>query len=164
MDPPRRLWRFQRTILRSCGSRSRLVSLLYLLSKSDIGSDRCLDDFETYNLISQKLLYAHGAPLRHIPIRIYLPSSPSESQSPSRHLKVVQLPVTPLAPNSKEPQTLGSALHSMLPSLFPSRRTPILARPVLHGAVVPMSALVADLLRSVAYLDGWLHVGIVMIG
>ncbi|MCJ1436070.1 autophagy protein 5 [Xylographa pallens] len=121
-------------------------------------------DFERYNSILQKLLYAHGAPLRHIPMRIYLPSSPSESESPSRHLKVVQLPVTPLAPNSREPQTLGSALHSLLPSLFPSRRTPILAKPVLHGGVVPMSALVEDLLRSVAYLDGWLHLGIVMIG
>ncbi|MCJ1385223.1 autophagy protein 5 [Xylographa soralifera] len=110
-------------------------------------------DFDRYNSISQKLLYAHGAPLRHIPMRIYLPSLPSESEGVSHHLKVVQLPVTPLAPNSREPQTLGSALHSLLPSLFPSRRTPILAKPVLHGAVVPMSALVEDLLRSVAYLD-----------
>ncbi|MCJ1394359.1 autophagy protein 5 [Xylographa bjoerkii] len=121
-------------------------------------------DFDIYNPISQKLLYAQGAPLRHIPMRIYLPSSPTESEGAWRHLKVVQSLVTPLAPNSREPQTLGTTLHSLLPSLFPSRRTPILAKPVLHGAVVPMSALAEDLLRSVAYLDGWLHLGIVMIG
>ena len=134
-----------------------------LPSRADSGADRCLDDFDGYNPISQKLLYSHGAPLRHIPMRVYLPSSPSMSEGSSRYLKVVQSPVTAFALNSREPQTLGSALHSLLPTMFPSRRTPILAKPVLHGAVVPMSALVEDLLRSVAYLDGWLHLGIVMI-
>ncbi|MCJ1288431.1 autophagy protein 5 [Xylographa opegraphella] len=120
-------------------------------------------DFEKYNPVSQKLLYAHGAPLRYIPMRIYLPSSTAASEGPWSYLKVVQLPVTPLAPNSREPQTLGSVLHFWLPSMFPSRRTPIVAKPILHGSVVPMSAVVEDLLRSVAYLDGWLHLGIVMI-
>jgi autophagy-related protein 5 len=52
----------------------------------------------------------------------------------------------------------------MLPSLFPSRRSPLLAQAVLHGAVVPLGADVDDLVRTAAYLDGWLHVVIVMMG
>ena len=59
---------------------------------------------------------------------------------------------------------MGTILHSLLPTLFPSRRTPILAKAVLHGVVVPMGAPVEDLMRTAAYLDGWLHIGVVMIG
>lgn len=72
--------------------------------------------------------------------------------------------ITPTVPGSREPQTLGAALHTLLPTLFPSRRTPILAKAVLHGAVVPMGALVEELMRGAAYLDGWVHVGVMMMG
>ena len=67
-------------------------------------------------------------------------------------------------PNSRDPQTLGATLNSLLPSLFPSRRTPILARPVLHGCVVPMAAHVEDLMRWAAYADGWVGLGVEMMG
>jgi autophagy-related protein 5 len=63
-----------------------------------------------------------------------------------------------------EPQTLGKALNTLLPSLFPSRRTVILARPVLHGAVVPLGAPVEEVMRAAAYADGWVHLGIMMMG
>ena len=122
------------------------------------------DDFKTFNPISRKLLYAQGAPLRHIPMKIYLPSSPTASEPTSGHLRVVQSLITPSVPNAREPQTLGTALHSLLPTLFPSRRTPILAKAVLHGAVVPMGALVEELMRTAAYLDGWVHLGVIMMG
>ncbi|KAL8843543.1 MAG: hypothetical protein Q9170_000047 [Blastenia crenularia] len=117
-----------------------------------------------FDPIFQKLLYAQGTPLRHIPLKIYLPSSPSASEPSSGHLRVVQSLVTPFFQGTKEAQTLGTALHSLLPTLFPSRRTPVLAKPVLHGAVVPMSSQVEGLLKEAAYLDGWLHLGVVMIG
>ncbi|KAL8992301.1 MAG: hypothetical protein Q9169_007206 [Polycauliona sp. 2 TL-2023] len=117
-----------------------------------------------YDPIFQKLLYAQGAPLRHIPLKVYLPSSPSASGPSPGHLRVIQSLIVPFLPGTKEPQTLGAALHTLLPSLFPSRRTPILAKPVLHGAVVPMSSQVEGLLKEVAYLDGWLHIGLVMMG
>ena len=122
------------------------------------------DKFTTYNLIAQKLLYAQGAPLRHIPLRVYLPASPSASEPTSGHLKVVQSLVTPSLPNSREQQTLGVILHSLLPSLFPSRRTPILAKPVLHGTVVPLGASLEELVKAAAYLDGWVHLGVMMMG
>ena len=122
-----------------------------------------LDDAKAFNPISQKLMYAQGAPLRHIPLKIYLPSSPSASEATSGHLRVVQSLITPTLAGTREPQSLGTALHALLPTLFPSRRTPILAKPVLHGSVVPMRAPVEDLLRTTAYLDGWLHLGVVML-
>ena len=121
-------------------------------------------DFDTFHSISRRLLHAQGAALRHIPLKIYLPSSPTASQPNSGHLRVVQSLVTPNLPGSREAQTLGAALHALLPTLFPSRRTPILAKAVLHGAVVPMSAVVEDLMRTAAYLDGWVHLGLFMMG
>ncbi|KAL9137553.1 MAG: hypothetical protein Q9175_001239 [Cornicularia normoerica] len=121
-------------------------------------------DFDGYNAISKRLLYAQGAPLRHIPLKIYLPSSPTAAEPASGHLRVVQSLVTPSLPNAREQQTVGTALHALLPTLFPSRRTPILAEAVLHGAVVPMGASVEELMRIAAYLDGWIHLGVMMIG
>ena len=132
-----------------------------LLEKTD--SDM-IDDSSAFVPISRRLLYAQGAPLRHIPLKIYLPSSPTASEPTSGHLRVVQSLVTPGLPNSREAQTLGTALHNLLPTLFPSRRTPILAKAVLHGAVVPMNASIEDLMRTAAYLDGWIHLGVVMMG
>ncbi|KAI4289531.1 MAG: hypothetical protein L6R35_001197 [Caloplaca aegaea] len=102
------------------------------------------------------------AQLRHIPLKVYLPSSPSASEPSSGHLRVIQSLVTPYLQGAREPQTLGMALHGLVPALFPSRKTPIHAKPVLHGAVVPMSSPVETLLREAAYLDGWLHLGLVM--
>lgn len=114
----------------------------------------------------QRLLRAQGVPLRHIPLKIYLPSPPSEphpktkssTQTSLHTLRVVQAPIA-------ASQTLGAALHALLPALFPSRRTPILAKPVLHGVVVPMGADLAALVtQGATYADGWLHVGVVMMG
>jgi autophagy-related protein 5 len=63
-----------------------------------------------------------------------------------------------------QPQTIGTALNQILPTLFPSRRSALLAQAVLHGAVLPLNANVEDLVRATAYLDGWLHIAIVMMG
>lgn len=62
------------------------------------------------------------------------------------------------------PQTLGMALHTLLPSLFPSRRTPILAKPLLHGAVVPMNASLEELASKACYADGWVNVVVAVTG
>ena len=137
---------------------------------------RSSDDLSTFTVINNKLL-PPSASLRHVPIRFYLPSAdaqrtdspnPSSSPDPSSpkpatgHMKIIQSLVPPLLPNSHELQTFGTALHAVLPALFPSRRTPILARPVLHGAVVPMSAPVEHLMRGAAYADGWINCGVEM--
>ena len=133
------------------------------ISICNLGNLILLVDLDTYSSIERKLHPTELKPLRHVPLRIYLPDLPSASQPMSGHLKVLQSPVTPNLAHTMEPQTLGVALHALLPSLFPSRRTPVLARPVLHGAVVPMSAQLEELARCAAYLDGWIHLGIAMI-
>jgi autophagy-related protein 5 len=50
----------------------------------------------------------------------------------------------------------------LLPSLFPSRRSPLLAFPVLHGAVIPLSVGLEELAEYAAYADGFLHIAIAM--
>ncbi|KAF3039975.1 autophagy protein 5 [Didymella keratinophila] len=121
-------------------------------------------DFSLYNPINQKLLNPQGAALRHLPVRIYLPHAANDSsqkESTPGSLRVVQSLVTPNL-SSRQPQTIGTALNQILPTLFPSRRSPLLAQAVLHGAVLPLSASVEELVRASAYLDGWLHIAVVM--
>ncbi|KAF9629930.1 2-nitropropane dioxygenase NPD [Lasiodiplodia theobromae] len=103
--------------------------------------------------------------------------APAGSASSIASLRVVQALVPPTLTSSSsggsggassrggsagQPQTMGTALNTIIPTLFPSRRSPLLAQPVLHGAVVPLSAPVEDLLKAAAYPDGFLHVAIVM--
>ncbi|OCK82458.1 autophagy protein-like protein 5 [Lepidopterella palustris CBS 459.81] len=121
-----------------------------------------------YNAINNKLLNPPGASLRHVPMKLYLPHAANGKEAAAAgiapgSLRVVQALVTPKL-QSRHPQTLGTALNAIIPSLFPSRRSPLLAQPVLHGAVVPMAANVEELMRAAAYADGWLHIVIVMMG
>ncbi|KAF1914926.1 autophagy protein-like protein 5 [Ampelomyces quisqualis] len=121
-------------------------------------------DFSLYNPINQKLLNPKGVNLRHLPVRLYLPHAAEEKtheESAPGSLRVVQS-LVPARLSSKQPQTIGTALNRILPSLFPIRRSPLLAQAVLHGAVLPLNASVEDLVRAAAYLDGWLHIAIVM--
>ena len=130
-------------------------------------------DQATYSRIQNSLLPPSGQ-FRNIPLRVYLPSGPDGKEA---SIKVLQAHVPPvIAPSSSspspggrigsamagQPQTLGTALHTLLPNLFPSRRTPVLARPVLHGAIVPMGSHLEELTRCAAYADGWLGVVVVM--
>ncbi|KAI9809740.1 MAG: hypothetical protein M1825_000173 [Sarcosagium campestre] len=141
-------------------------------------------DLVLFNSINQRLLNPAGASLRHVPVRIYLPSSDPQGHGDGEYtnqasLKVVQSLVTPWISGSKiaiftpqtgaddaieELQTIGTALHRLLPSLFPSRRTPTLARPVLHGAVLSLSTPMQEAMRATAYADGWLHISVEMMG
>ncbi|MCJ1366502.1 autophagy protein 5 [Acarospora aff. strigata] len=119
-----------------------------------------------FNSVNQKLLHAQGGALRNVPVRIYLPSSApagSDSEKSTGSLRVVQSLVTPLLA-SREQRTLGHALNELLPSLFPSRRTAVLARAVLHGAMLPLTAPVEEIMRAAAYADGWVHLSVVMLG
>ncbi|PVI01338.1 APG5-domain-containing protein [Periconia macrospinosa] len=127
-------------------------------------------DFNLFNPINQKLLNPQGVNLRHMPVKLYLPHAASSGldtvnesgqESTPGSLRVVQSLITP-ALSSRQPQTIGTALNQIIPSLFPSRRSSLLAHAVLHGAVLPLSANVEELIRATAYLDGWLHIAIIM--
>ncbi|OQE45984.1 hypothetical protein PENCOP_c001G03493 [Penicillium coprophilum] len=133
-------------------------------------------DLLSFQRISSILLPQLSQPFRNVPIRIFLPLPPGAESS---SLKVVQSPLPPLIPASSmqssqmlssrggsttQPQTIGTVLHILLPNLFPSRRTPVLAKPVLHGAVIPMSAPIEEVVRSSAYGDGWAYLVVRMMG
>jgi autophagy-related protein 5 len=131
-------------------------------------------DLTTFTKIHNSLVPSHGQ-MRHIPLRLYLPSAPDEAQSTGQ-VKVLQLQISttvniqgqgaspaPMRGNTAmQPQTLGTALHQLIPGLFPSRRTPILATPLLHGVPLPMSANLEELVRWGCYADGWLSIVIAM--
>jgi autophagy-related protein 5 len=131
-------------------------------------------DLTTFTKIHNSLVPPHGQ-MRHIPLRLYLPSAPDETQSTGQ-VKVLQSqisttvavqgqaasPASMRGNPAMQPQTLGTALHQLIPSLFPSRRTPILATPLLHGVSLPMSANLEELVRWGSYADGWLSIVIAM--
>jgi autophagy-related protein 5 len=127
------------------------------------------NDLQTFAKIFQTLLPPTGK-MTNIPLKLYLPSS-SEEDPTVAQMKVLQAHVSPFisaptpttvaqarAATTSQPQTLGTALHTLIPGLFPSRRTPILARPVLHGAEVPLNSNLEDLARWASYADGWLSI------
>ena len=132
------------------------------------------NDLETFANIHQTLLPAPSK-LKNIPLRIFLPASNQDEPS-SAQMKVLQAQVSPMTvsnsstpasarvPTGSQSQTLGTALNTLLPSLFPSRRTPVLAKPLLHGAPLPMGAKLDDLVRWACYADGWLSVVVAING
>lgn len=129
------------------------------------------DDCDLFNSVNNKLLNPPGLELRHVPLKIYLPTSASEIASDTipeemksaGHIRVVQA-LAQRQLSSRQAQTLGTALNGILPTIFPSRRNPLLAQPVMHGAAVPMSANLEELGRAAAYADGFLHIAVVMLG
>ena len=121
--------------------------------------------------------------IKHIPLKIYIPATASDDDDTSTtpgHLRVIQGLVPPQVSSSMwcsaipfharfdssvtgQPQTLGTALNKLAPSLFPSRRMPILAHPVLHGAIVPLGINLDTLSEIGSYADGYLHMTVTMI-
>ncbi|KAK2045346.1 autophagy protein [Colletotrichum somersetense] len=149
------------------------------------------NDFASFSKINALLLNA-PTPLRNVPLRVYIPSPPTspspasaqqqlappppppapptpgptadQPSSSAGAYKVLQALVPPTVPGTRNiPQTLGRALQSHLPSLFPSSRDPVLANVVLHGSPVPFSAPLEDLMREAAYPDGWLCLAVVLL-
>ena len=118
-----------------------------------------------FNAVNHKFLHPPGGlVLRHVPIKVYLPST-ARSQDVDKvraTIRVVQGLVAPFLPTN-EPQTLVMALHSLLPTVFPSRRSYIYAQAVMHGAVLPAAASIHDLMIAAAFPDGFLHIAISMI-
>jgi autophagy-related protein 5 len=140
------------------------------MSRCQSSAECSPDDRTLFNGVHNKLLNPPGLELRHVPIKIYLPTSASQTASETipeepkaGHIRVVQTLVL-LQSASRQPQTLGTALNSILPTIFPSRRNPLLAQPVLHGVAAPMAANLDELSRAAAYTDGFLHVALVMLG
>ncbi|KAK1783414.1 autophagy protein Apg5-domain-containing protein [Copromyces sp. CBS 386.78] len=136
------------------------------------------NDYQAFTKVNTHLLNAPTA-LKNVPIRIYIPSSPppppppsssssdnnrtTQTQAEPGSYRVMQTLVPPRGSNNRTPQTLGQALKSLLPALFPSSRDPVLANVILHGAPVPFSAPLEELMRDAAYPDGWLCLIVVLL-
>lgn len=147
------------------------------LSKDDsdnLWAAVCNQDREAYTSINNKLLRPSGLTVKHVPLKIYLPMAssrttqtvaeeqPEDTVPKAGHFRVVQA-LTPLRSDSGTAQTVGTALNSTIPDIFPSRRRPLLAKPVLHGAMLPMAAPLEGLAQDAAYLDGFIHLAVVML-
>ncbi|KAL2202825.1 APG5-domain-containing protein [Sarocladium strictum] len=109
------------------------------------------NDYASFSRIQTRLLNAPTA-LKHIPLRIYIPTA---DEATAGSYRVVQS-LVPSTTADRKPQLLGQALKNMLPGLFPSSRDPVLVGVVLHGAAVPFEAPLGELMREAAYPDGWL--------
>ncbi|KAK6219467.1 hypothetical protein LQW54_002199 [Pestalotiopsis sp. IQ-011] len=116
------------------------------------------NDYASFAKVNSRLLNT-SRQLRNVPIRVYIPQSPTPGldgdASGAGSFKVVQSLVNARV-NDRTPQTIGAALRGLLPMLFPSSRDPVLANAVLHGAPVPFSAPLEELMRNAAYPDGWI--------
>lgn len=122
------------------------------------------NDYAAFSKIHTRLLNA-PATLKHVPIRIYIPSAPPDAGgggSPSApaageagSFRIVQSLVPVVTPDRK-PKLLGQALKDLMPTLFPSSRDPVLASVVLHGVAAPFNAPLGEMMREAAYPDGWL--------
>lgn len=123
------------------------------------------NDYASFVKINKHLLNT-PTPIKNIPLRIYLPSPTSstggDSSGGSASFKVIQTLVPPKSPRSNSLQTVGQALKSILPTLFPSSSRPVIADAVLHGSPVPFGAPLKELMEEAAYPDGWLGLVVVL--
>jgi len=91
---------------------------------------------------------------RSLPIKIYLPDGAPAMQ----HV------VPPLGPDGK-PTSLIALLRTHLPLLFPAVADPYVhAHPLAQGIVLPPEAEVAWLAACMCGADGWLRIGIRLVG
>ncbi|KAH9906841.1 autophagy protein Apg5-domain-containing protein [Xylariomycetidae sp. FL2044] len=115
------------------------------------------NDYSSYIKVQSRLLNT-SRELRNVPIRVYIPQTADDTNDINNQagsFRVVQTLIQPRA-SERTPQTLGTALRTLLPMLFPSSRDPVLADVILHGARVPFGAPLEDLMREAAYPDGWI--------
>lgn len=121
------------------------------------------NDYASFSKVNSRLLNT-SREFKNIPLRIYIPTSPSDVTGSTNNaagaFKVMQSLVSPRV-NDRTPQTVGAALRNLMPKLFPSSRDPVLAAAILHGARVPFYAPLEELMREAAYPDGWLCLVIV---
>ncbi|KAK2593981.1 autophagy protein 5 [Conoideocrella luteorostrata] len=111
------------------------------------------NDYASFSKVNTRLLNAPTT-LKHVPLRIYIPSSAAEDGE-AGSFKVLQALLQATGPDRKA-KLLGQALKELMPRLFPSSRDPVLAGVVMHGAGVPFGAPLGELMKEAAYPDGWL--------
>ena len=153
--------------------RNGSAKTIMMLSKEDstaLWESVVSHDLSRFAPLYQRFLNPRDDRIRHVPMKLYIPQAPphGSSQANVEHsagrpgLRVIQGLVSPSIATSKVPQTLGTALHGLLPKLFPSRTLAIHARPVLHGVIVPLNTKVEELMADAAFCDGFLHISVTL--
>lgn len=142
-------------IKESCYVQHGSAKPVMILSKQD--SSDLLQSVKTHDAnkfwsIMPKIQSKGTKKLKNIPIRLYIPVSD----------KVIDVPLEPFCPDGSQ-RKLGDVLHQTLPDLFPSTKNNILAKPVLHGVTVPLDAPLVELFYEGLYVDGFLHISIILI-
>ena len=126
------------------------------------------NDHAAFSRLNARLLNA-PTPLKHVPLRIYIPSSspgagkdaPADAAGA---FKVVQTLVRAAVPGQgQSAQTVGVALKSAIPELFPSSRDPVLANVILNGVSLPFRAPLVEVMREAAYPDGWVNLVVTLL-
>ena len=125
------------------------------------------DNYKTFWPIFDRILHPKSS-LKHIPIKLYLQGKTKITV----HQALVSPMINPEAQTRRDkddtvqeasiPQTIGTALNSHLRGLFPSRRTCVVAKPVLHGRAMKMSDPLVEVFYTSMYPDGFLHISIIM--
>ncbi|ODV94707.1 hypothetical protein PACTADRAFT_50568 [Pachysolen tannophilus NRRL Y-2460] len=129
--------------------------LVMNLSKDDVIRlwQSVLDhDYTAFNLITSKFINETQFGFRRIPIRIYLPSNVSD--------KVLQPLIKPTNEEGESSITIGAMLANILPELFSSGYK--FAYPLSHGVLIPQDATILDIFKLFMYIDGFLHIKIVI--
>ncbi|KAF2863676.1 APG5-domain-containing protein [Piedraia hortae CBS 480.64] len=106
-------------------------------------------DLEGFRKADEKLvtMALQHAEISRVPVRFLVKAT---------SVRVVQASV-------KVGVTLGEAANGLMPELFPSRRNVLLAKPILHGVVVPLQAPVGEL-AAFACPDGFVCIVVDLVG
>lgn len=128
------------------------VMVLSKQDSSDLWKSVENHDVQKFWSIMPKITSKSSKKLKNIPLRLYLPVSD----------KVIDVPIEAYQSDG-DPTKLGDALHKVVPDLFPSTKNNIIAKPVLHGITLPLNIPLTELFYECIYVDGFLHVSIVLI-
>lgn len=126
------------------------------------------NDHATFSRLNTRLLNA-PTPLKHVPLRIYIPSSPPGAGTDppadaAGAFKVMQTLVpAALREQGQKAQTVGTVLKDAMPELFPSSRDPVLANVILNSVSLPFRAPLVEVMKEAAYPDGWVNLVVVLL-
>ncbi|OUM51229.1 hypothetical protein BVG19_g319 [[Candida] boidinii] len=131
---------------------SKSIMNLSKESSSNLWRSVAFKNADTFEGIFRSILPKHVGLINHVPVRFYLPISNL----------VLQPVIAPINPETKSKTTLGEVLQKNTEDLFPASLMYTVALPVCHGVLVPMNTPIIDLFFLMKYMDGFLHINIIM--
>ncbi|ODV61541.1 Atg5p [Ascoidea rubescens DSM 1968] len=137
-------------------SSAKPIMSLSTVDSSSLWESVKAHDFSQFNSIFyKKILPPVSTDLKHVPVKVYLPYSSSNF--------ILQELVEPKDPETNLKITIKDVLNKWLPDLF-SKNDPNYkyAFPLIQGIIVPGNVPICELYYLMTYLDGFLHICILM--